>query len=155
MLLPPGNWRAGPWVRLEKQGDGFRAYAPNAVLLVPGGTADARFDVRINQRKLKVIGPDGQPAKGVQLWFRRNGEHTGAICKRTDSDGLTTVTTSPGTLEPWTNIRSLTSEDAYRKWLEENRTTNAAARGNITVVLQEITVPGPELEIRLPPDWDR
>ena len=101
-----------------------------------------------------MLSPDGPPAKGVQLRFTRDGGYLSALCDKTDAEGRTVVTATPGAARPHTRIRSLSGDAAYREWRNANR-SDPEAEATITITLPDLTIPGPELEIRLPAAWDR
>lgn len=157
-LLPSGTWRAGAWVSLSDSAVVMiQAFAPSPAVVVPGEETVADFDVRLGRATIRLLRPDGRPAEGVQLSFQRGGEMLSVHAPETDADGRTTVTATPGDGLPLVNVRSMTDPARLREYWKQHR-DDAEAMEQITITLPPVTFLGGEpreVELRLPPDWDR
>lgn len=155
ILLPAGTWRAAPWVRT---GDGgVRAVSLTTVAVVAGGAGEADFDVRLGRARIRVLGPDGRPAAGIALSFERGGDSLPALCPPTDGEGWTTATATPGDAVPHTRRRRLMDSAAWREYRQQHGNDPAAIERSIVALPPILFVEGEpaEVELRLPPQWDR
>jgi hypothetical protein len=155
VLLPPGTWRVGPWVKLGESG--LTAWASQVVRVTPGEKVQATFDARIATAKLRVLGPDGKAVVGVQLQMNRAGEPLDSHCAPTDDDGRTSVMTTPGMAVPIVLRRSLTDPASMQEFYRQNSEDPTMVQ-RMFVELPPILFAEqatPELEVRLPAEWDQ
>lgn len=121
------------------------------------------FEVRTGTLTLRLVDPAGKPVAGAVLhWSGRTHKGFASATGTTGNDGRFTLRCAPGSFQSNLRIRSLMSDEAYGRYIDEKKAqgvewAEAAEGTNIPIGPIEL-LPGvatDELVIELPPEWDR
>lgn len=152
LMLLPGTWRGRLW--LPELGGGLPAVGE--VVVDAGATHEVLLRARHAERRIRVLAPDGAPVEGLWPIVRVAGS-TWGVAGRTDAHGRTTLGGTPGRHELSAERRVFRSHAAIQAFRRENG-FGPAADAALRVPLGTVElVPGEqsEIELRLPPEWER
>lgn len=156
VLVSPGTWSVAARVRVDE--GGVTANADQTVHVRPGQKVRADLAVQIAKMRIRVLSPSGEPVAGLRPWFVRDGEVLQIQPVFTDDEGRATVVVTPGQMALTTLVRSLLDEEGRRAFQREHAgSPRALERAQVTTAPFVVTAgtEQPEIEIRLPAEWDR